>query len=161
MDLDLLLIGLRQVHVPETVSFWPLAPIWWILLLLLIASIVLSVLKKRPKKNPYPAIGLAQLNRIRKASRQHRSSATTCAELSRLVRRLALAHYPRAQVAPLTGEAWLAFLDQTGRTQAFTQGVGRWLISAPYKAQPEVNLRQSFKLIRRWIKQLEHSVPHD
>ena len=160
MDLALLLMGLRGLHVPEAVSVWPLAPIWWVLVLLVAASLILSLFKKRPKKNPYPGIGLARLQHIRKAFRQHRSSATTCAELSCLLRQLALAHYPRQQVANLTGDAWLRFLDKTGQTQAFTQGAGRCLISAPYAASPELNLTQLFRLIRRWIKQLEHHA-HD
>jgi len=152
MDLELLLLGLRGMAVPEPVSVWPLAPIWWVCLLLLMASMLVGLLKKRPQKNPYLALGLSELNTIRKAWRQHQSNAMACAQLSSLLRRLALAHYPRARVAALIGPAWLAFLDNSGRTQAFSQGIGRALICAPYEAAPEVNLAPLFKLTRGWIK---------
>ena len=51
---------------------------------------------------------------------------------SALLRRAALARYARAEVAPLCGESWLAFLDRSGRTSAFTGGAGRALVLAPY-----------------------------
>ena len=45
--------------------------------------------------------------------------------ISTVLKRTALAAWPREQVAALTGAAWLAFLDRTGRTTAFTDGAGR------------------------------------
>jgi len=44
-----------------------------------------------------------------------------------ILKRAALAAWPREQVASLNGAAWLAFLDRTGRTTAFTIGPGRHL----------------------------------
>ena len=50
-----------------------------------------------------------------------------------LVRRTALAVFPRETIAPLTGTAWLAFLDRSYGGDEFSQGAGRWLVSAPYQ----------------------------
>jgi hypothetical protein len=57
------------------------------------------------------------------------------AELPTLIKRVALSAYPRERVASLTGEQWLAFLDQTGHTDAFTKGAGRWLARLAYEPQ--------------------------
>ena len=67
------------------------------------------------------------------------------AQLSLLVRRTALAAFPREQIAPLSGAAWLAFLDRSSGGTEFSRGPGRWLASAPY-AQTGPN-RQSASCI--------------
>jgi Ca-activated chloride channel family protein len=92
---------------------------------------------------------LAELNRI--AGKPPNELAM---QLSLLVRRTALAAFPRKQVAPLTGAAWLAFLDRTSDASEFSQGAGRWLASAPYaRAAPDDGERSALiGLTRRWIR---------
>jgi hypothetical protein len=62
------------------------------------------------------------------------------AELPILIKRVALSAYPRERVASLTGEQWLAFLDQTGHTDVFTMGAGRWLARLAYEPQLTASL---------------------
>jgi Ca-activated chloride channel family protein len=71
-----------------------------------------------------------------------------------LVRRTALAAFPRQQIAPLSGAAWLAFLDQSSVGTEFSRGAGRWLVSAPYaKTEPNDSQRpELIELTRRWIR---------
>ena len=52
--------------------------------------------------------------------------------LAVIVRRAALAGYPRVEVAGLYGEDWLAFLDQAYGGTGFREGPGRRLAVAPY-----------------------------
>jgi hypothetical protein len=79
-------------------------------------------------------------------------------ETSVLLRRVALTRYPRETVAALTGEAWLAFLDQVlaGSPQAggFSKGPGRVLASGPYCPQCEVDPAALHHLCARWIRAL-------
>ncbi len=58
--------------------------------------------------------------------------------LSAIIRRSALAAYPRADVAGLYGEAWLAFLDRAYGGTGFQSGAGQALASAPYRSQAPV-----------------------
>lgn len=109
------LSNLRDIVVPPEVSFWPPAPGWWIVaaaaglaLALLAASAVV-----RHRRNAYRREALRELE---KAGAQQASS---------ILKRAALAAWPRDQVASLSGADWLAFLDRTGRTNAFTRGPGR------------------------------------
>lgn len=53
--------------------------------------------------------------------------------IAAIVRRTALAAFPRADVASLSGAAWLAFLDRTGGGSDFSKGAGRALAEAPYR----------------------------
>ncbi len=73
-------------------------------------------------------------------------------ELSSLLRRVALARFGRRQVAGLTGEAWLIFLDKTGSTQVFTSGPGRIFITGPYQRQISVDIEKLYKLVKQWIR---------
>jgi hypothetical protein len=58
------------------------------------------------------------------------------AAVSALLRRLALARYPRERVAGLSGDAWLDFLDRSGGGGGFRSGVGRALTELPYRPGP-------------------------
>ncbi|MBT5231243.1 MAG: DUF4381 domain-containing protein [Methylococcales bacterium] len=161
MDLQLLLNGLREIQVPETVSIWPLAPVWWISLFLIIALISRSAFKRRPVKNPAVDLALDQLNLLRKQYRDHQSTSQSCIDLSQLLRQMALSLAPRDQVAQLTGQPWLQWLDQQANMQEFSSGIGQIMLSAPYQANPDINIHPLFKLIRRWIKQTQGKPKHD
>ena len=71
---------------------------------------------------------------------------------SALLRRAALARYARAEVAPLCGEAWLAFLDRSGRTTAFTGGAGRALVLAPYDPVASCDQDALHAACRDWLR---------
>ena len=54
-------------------------------------------------------------------------------ELSELLRRAMLAYAPRDEVAGLTGERWLQWLDQGMSENVFSEGPGKVLESLPYR----------------------------
>jgi hypothetical protein len=75
-------------------------------------------------------------------------------QLSLLVRRTALAAFPREKIAPLAGEEWLAFLDRSFAGTGFSDGPGRLLASAPYSPMSpgERQLAALVELTDRWIR---------
>jgi hypothetical protein len=58
---------------------------------------------------------------------------TLGAEVSELLRRTMLAYAPRAEVAGLTGDAWLEWLDRDLDQPRFREGAGRSLLELPYR----------------------------
>jgi hypothetical protein len=50
--------------------------------------------------------------------------AAALGDLAALLKRVAMVAYTREQVAALSGDAWLTFLDRTGGTVQFTRGPG-------------------------------------
>jgi hypothetical protein len=61
-------------------------------------------------------------------------------ELSELLRRSMLAYAPRGQVAGLTGDRWLEWLDQGLEGRPFTEGSGRNIEVLPYQRPEKVSL---------------------
>jgi len=153
---DSLLTQLKDLHIPSPI-YWPLAPGWYILLfflLLILGSVAYygyHLWKKRKKikqENPSQWIH-HELSLIEdKLKKQDPSTLIAC---STLLRRVALLQYPRSDVASLTGEAWLSFLDTSGNTLEFTQGSGRLLITAPYQSSWHEETPTVFSLTKQWI----------
>ena len=78
-------------------------------------------------------------------------------ELPELVKRTALAAFPRQQVASLSGAAWLEFLDRTGHTDAFTHGRGQLLPVLSYDPHASSRLEaqeveELFSVVHRWMR---------
>jgi Domain of unknown function (DUF4381) len=143
--------GLIDIPLPPEVSLWPAT---WPARIVLAALIVAAV------------AGIWQWLRYRRANRYRREALTelgkiagtasqpTVAQLALLVRRTALAAFPREQVAPLAGEAWLGFLDRSFDSTEFSAGAGRLLASGPYApvTPGEQQLAALVELTRQWIR---------
>jgi hypothetical protein len=147
---------LRDIHLPDAVSWWPLAPGWWILLALAIASAVLGFfLYRKYIANRWRRAALAELNYLRD-SEQLLSPQRQLAQLSVLLRRVAIQCFPRIEVASLYGETWLIFLGRAlGQPEAFQSGAGRMLDVGPYMRAVAIDmddLSSLFALAEQWIK---------
>jgi hypothetical protein len=74
-----------------------------------------------------------------------------------LVKRTALAAFPRQAVASLSGTAWLEFLDHTGHTHAFTHGRGQLLPALSYDPHTASRLdtqdiEELFSVVSSWMR---------
>ena len=142
------LSNLRDVILPVDPGFWPPAFGWWLLLVAIIAVLIGAVFLARAL---YLRIRVrTPVDEFDALVKLHPHQAI--AQLSILMRRVAIAKYSRPAVAGLCGEAWLNFLNQSGNTDQFTNGVGRVLTSGPYTSTPPEHLDPLFKLCRDWIK---------
>ncbi len=131
------LAQLRDWHLPDPIQWWPPAPGWWIsaAVLLAVLSWVAGVRWRRHRRLGAAArSALRELAALRAAVQTDGDTRAFVAALSRLLRRLALARFPREQVAGLTGDAWLNFLDVTGGGDGFRRGPGRALADLAYGA---------------------------
>jgi Domain of unknown function (DUF4381) len=104
-------------------------------------------LARRWYRNRYRRAALAELNRIEGES----DAANIPLALASLIRRTALTAFPRDKVASLTGVEWLAFLDRTADTRAFSEGAGRALEDMAYRPTPAA-VRPLVGTVRHWIK---------
>ena len=151
------LAELRDIHLPEPVSFWPPAPGWWILAILILLFVGFCGwqlwkwrLRRRPKRE-----ALQLLKEMQEQFEFTLEPMQAVRDLSQLIRRVALTSFQQENVASLHGEKWLEFLDKTGKTTDFSKGVGKVLGDQLYQKEmheSDVNLSELFPLVRKWIK---------
>jgi len=150
-------LPLRDIHLPDPVSWWPLAPGWWALMMLLVIVVLLTTyFIRRYRNHKISALYLAkqELERIKTEFILNQDKSNLVKELSELIRRLSISIFPREQSAGLTGEEWLKFLDKYSHKNEFDNGIGRVLIEAPYQADPEFNTNELIDLISIWIESI-------
>lgn len=122
-------LPLREIHLPESVGWWPPAPGWWLLPVLLLLGIAAAwfgrVLYKRRR---YSAVNMArrELAEIRSRYAADRDAGHCVRSVSGLLRRVSISVFPRAESAGLTGDEWVAFL-QSGNSQKVTGKKGSTL----------------------------------
>jgi len=143
-------LALRDIHVPPAPDFWPPAPGWWVSLGLGLALIGLGFwwLYRRYRVGRRRREILGQLDSLTGKT----TGAALVAEVSALLKRVALARYPRTEVASLTGSPWLELLDRTGGGGRFTAGPGKVLAEGPYAPDPEFDPDALLSLARDWIR---------
>src|SRR5262249_61156250 len=101
--------------------------------------------------NRYRRGALAELDQLLRSPNAGTESSD--AAMALLVRRTALAAFPRETIAPLVGTAWLAFLDHSYGGHEFSAGVGRGLEAAPHaRAQGSKDVAPLSELVRRWVR---------
>jgi hypothetical protein len=82
-------------------------------------------------------IALEELARLRGSWRDAPNPVLLSTRLSELLRRAMLAYAPRKDVAGLTGQAWLQWLDRGLDEKPFTEGPGRLIRELPYRRADE------------------------
>ncbi len=144
---------LRAIHLPKPISWWPLAPGWYVLAIILGVLVVVAgwYLYRWWQRLKRRRTILRELQYL-KLQQTTRTTAEIIADLSGLLRRVAIYCFPRQAIAGLTGKAWLLFLNDTGRTQDFTRDAGELLVTAAYRRAQDVNPEKLFVLVENWIK---------
>lgn len=135
------LAQLAPPHAPPPVGWWPLAPGWWGLLLLLVTALVGLWLWYRRPAQRIRRSGLRELATIESTTV---GDAALAQALEHLVRRYAVARYGRDTVAGLSGSRWLAFAIAHGATP-WQDATGESLLQAAYGGTPQHSDRA------RWI----------
>ena len=148
------LATLRDIHLPEPISWWPIAPGWYLLILVLIAVIAILVYFVRCsyRNGQAKRKALELLHRYEQDYQREANSQLTSLRVSELLRRVALVYFPREEVAGLRGEAWLAFLTRTSKKIDF-KALDDYLLVLPYQPAEAIDLKPLFSKVKQWIKQ--------
>jgi len=117
----------------------------WIVLAVLLAFIVAWLIWRallRWRKNAYRRAALAELE----------TAGDDPAAIAVILRRTALAAWPRQDVASLHGADWLHFLDTTSSGAGFIDGPGSALVGAPYRSATAAPVPDLGALAVRWVR---------
>ena len=152
------LSNLRDIVEPAAITLWPPAPGLVLLCTLVLLWVAVTVLLwwRHWQRNAYRRAALHDLTAIGRQVRSPQTRTAGIRQLSLLLKRVALAAYPRAEVASLTGNKWLGFLDQHMGGDLFSEGPGQVLATAMAKPNPGADLTDSdcngmIQAVRRWI----------
>jgi len=144
-----------ELWVPEEVSLVPQTAAWYLVASALAAALVLGLIRaaRRYERNAYRRAALSELARLRDAAAGGGRSAAL-QQLPELLKRCALAAFPRERVAGLSGAPWHAFLDRTApgalgddQKSVLSRLVLQGGCELPGKAE-----RELFEGVERWLR---------
>ena len=149
-----LLEQLRDIHVPPPVSWWPPAPGYWLVALLMILGVVLLAWQVR-RYRLRRAVA-REFERLFTAYQQHHDARLLAQQTSVLLRRAAVTQRPRQEAAGVTGDAWLALLHNmvAAKAHQFSAPVAAALTHGIYRADGDLPIEQFIQECRQWIRSL-------
>lgn len=134
-------LPLRDLHLPTAIGWWPLAPGWWLLIALASAGLLYLAFRRWQawRHNRARRFALRQVDRIAREFAGNNDLPWLGKQLSELLRRGLLAYAPRDEIAGLTGERWLKWLDRGLETSLFVAGPGQAINELPYREPAAIN----------------------
>jgi len=150
-------LDIRDIHLPAPIDWWPLAPGWWILVSIILGLLVIGMIIFYWRRHHALCRSVQQhLKTIESKYQESQDAIQLVKSISVLLRRTSITSFPGAEIASLTGQDWLSFLDEflskSPHENGFSSGVGKVLIEAPYNPNCEVNTEELLVLSRFWLK---------
>lgn len=154
------LVDLHDIVVPEPVSWMPATTAWYVLAAAVVVGLVWAFIveRRRYRANRYRREALARMDAIDAALTDPAQRPEALASLPTITKQVVLAFSPREEVARLSGEPWLAYLDSTYEDDAFSNGPGRLLPRIAYGSSesrariPAAEVDELSAMLRAWIK---------
>ena len=157
-------LPLRDIHLPDSVSWWPPAVGWWLLPVLLIVLIYLIIMVVRKLRQPVlKKSARAEIDAVIANYRQHGDRLLLVQELSIALRRIGISYLPRNSVAGEVGRAWYEQLNQLVDKNRLSPECIRLLSESAYQKQPQISAEQVESAINQvsgWVAALSRSRPH-
>ena len=155
---------LADIHLPDPLSIWPLAPGWWLVITFILVGLCwLGVLSLRK---------VIMTRRLRTAQRELEKSIQAYHEtinneggdqnkagldylyaVNTVLNRVALYTSPKKsrEIAKLTGNCWLEYLDQSYGGANFKDGPGKVLAEGQYRPLFIGEVEALYILAQNWI----------
>lgn len=136
---------LRDIHLPDQIDSFPSAPGWWLLLAIVLITAGYFIFKHYQYKKAIRLLkpAKAELKKLRSLPPQT-INAHSIATLSALLKRVCLIYFPNLEVASLSGQRWLKFLNQQkAKNNAeeifFSPQDIQLFCEMPYQKDPKIN----------------------
>ena len=149
MNPEDLIQQLAPLRTPDPIGFWPLAPVWWVVigLLVIALSFLCFQLLKRYQRNSYRREALKWLSELQEANSDVQA-------LSGALKATALNAYEATSVASLSDESWPNFLRESCSKLS---GDGLDVLSRVHAPNPGVVSALDWRDAALWVKY--HEVP--
>lgn len=154
-------LELKDIHLPDSSLWWPLAPGWWLLLALLALGLLgLLWLNWRRHHQPVARLSMDELDIIRQAHARGQEPRATVNAVAGLLRRTLISYRGRVQHAATIGEDWLSELDQLAPKHGFSDVHKQLLAQGRYQAKVDCDIDDLLRACESWIRNLPRGQGH-
>jgi len=148
-------MALRDIHLPDAISWWPPAIGWWILLaVILLAIYFIPKLYRWLTFTPLHKVTNKAFLEIKDEYRQNQDITQLVQSLSKLLRQISMTYHGRENVAHLTGEKWVDSLNTLTEKDYFSSELQNIIINAPYKKNNNIDTTELLDATQLWINAL-------
>lgn len=153
------LAQLRDIHLPDPISWWPPAPGWWILAILVVTATYYTLRwwLRRRAYNCYRSEALSKLNELNSSLSHDR--LILCREILTLLRRTAKTAYPdrslESELTPQLLSRLNEYCSNPVTDPVFTKQMQEQLGNLPYQANPDIPeplIQQLYEASKQWFK---------
>lgn len=143
---------LRDIHLPEAISWWPLAPGWWVLAGLVATAVVALLVARHLRRRTVKYRALQELEALRRADAGVAPSALA---IEVLLKRVVLNRHELSEHAAAHGTVWVEILS--AEPGGMPADIARYIAAAPYAARAAnengaPDREALFNSARRWIR---------
>jgi len=164
MDPESTKVPLRDIHLPEAISWWPPAVGWWIVAgIIIICVLGFYLLKRHHERRKVAKAALKELLGIKADFDTSLDAQRFITKLSTLLRRVCVTTFPNENVANIIGKDWLVFLDQCiiqkekDKEPLFSRNAASVLLNVPYMDKirnSDMPIEELYKISQVWINSL-------
>ena len=148
-----LLAQLRDIHASPELPWWPPAPGWWALALLVLLALVwlarraLQRYRIRQRRRQM----LAWVDGLQTTVDAEHNPQAFLSTLNQIFKIVALKAFPEERCAQLSGHEWVGFLREQIGDAAGTDALVA-LATGPYEPAPGFDAAELCELTRTWIR---------
>ncbi len=147
---------LRDIHLPDAVTWWPLALGWWLVLFAGLGSLILISYRiiKYKQQNRYRKLALQELQslfRCWKNTADNTDKSQYLQNANALLRRSIIHIDPDHNTTNKTGQDWINSLNRYTQ-QALQTDTADALAIACYQAKPDVDIPRIHKELTMWFQ---------
>lgn len=151
-------LKLRDIHLPDGLSWWPPAIGWWVSLLLLIIIVVALILFIRKITRPsLKKMARAIVEEVIDDYSLHNDQLRLIQQFSIALRRIGMSYLPRNKTAGVSGRDWYQQLNQLAESKPLTDNTVQILLELPYQRERLLDEQQIDTLqsqVRSWVSGL-------
>jgi hypothetical protein len=147
------LAQLKDIHLPETIHWWPPAIGWWLFILMAITTTTAIIYWaiQRKKQQKYRKEAIVLLDKRYQHWRVSNNNAHCFNAINALLKRTALTAFPESDATALHGQQWLDFLNGKCRSKPFSQKMINDFSQCQYQYNITIDIEQFYHCSRQWI----------
>ena len=162
-------LELNDIHLPDSILWWPPAPGWWVLGVVLIIFLFLMLLLlpklwRWLRYKPVRSLSLKEFYLIKQSHQQQADQKQTLQAITTLLRRTVMSKSGRIGHAGVVGDDWINQLNQMSQKDCFTQAQGELLKHGRYQpaieGQNKADIDSLLQSCENWIKSLPKGGSH-